>query len=164
MGCARGPRPPYSAVTPSVCKPLGQERPDAVASGVEQLKVATAQKPRTVPARFLVQHGLPMSRADRRLALLEECPLVGRVIAGKIRSLPIGQWAQIRTVLAQVSRPAYEIELRDRVKATAASLREADQSKLAAQFSEANYMVRRAERTTRQAEDMGPRPEPQICS
>ncbi len=56
------------------------------------------------------------------------------------------------------------IELRERVKATAASLREADQSKLATQFSEANYMVRRAERATRQVKDMGPRPEPQICS
>ncbi len=56
------------------------------------------------------------------------------------------------------------VELREKVKATAGSLREEDKSALAAQFSEANYMVRRAERATRQTEEMGPRPEPQICS
>jgi len=43
-------------------------------------------------------------------------------------------------------------------------LREAGKGDLAARFSQANYMVRRAERATRQVEDMGPRPEPQICS
>ena len=42
------------------------------------------------------------------------------------------------------------VELRERVKATAGSLREAGKGDLAAQFSQANYMVRRAERATRQ--------------
>ena len=56
------------------------------------------------------------------------------------------------------------VELRERVKATAGSLREADQSELAAKFSQANYMVRRAERATRQVRDLGPRPEPQTAS
>lgn len=41
------------------------------------------------------------------------------------------------------------IELREAVKATAAALREADQLDVAKQFSESNYLVRRAERATR---------------
>lgn len=49
------------------------------------------------------------------------------------------------------ARNAELVDLREAVKATASILRDADQRDLATQFSNANYLVRRAERATRPA-------------
>ena len=136
--------------------------------GIEASEVEAIETTGDVPVKadwlrevLKAEQGTPVLKDEWREAGSDLIKLFGKTGDGKEAKTD----AALASKLAAGTATNLDlIELRDRVKATAASLREADQSRLATQFSEANYMVRRAERTTRQAEDMGPRPEPQICN